>query len=188
MRAEKPPVPAEEPATAAGKTLADFAYDEAAYRAHVLAEARTEATKATRTVLTEERQAQTAAQRDAEFAEREAEFAKTVPDYFEVTRGNVPITKEMAETIKASDVGPALANYLGRNLKVAAQISRLPPLLAAMELGKITAKLSDVPKPPQVSGAPPPAPKIAPSNSQVEKDPKDWTDKDFAKWRQKHST
>lgn len=186
MRAEKPPAPAEEPATA-GKTLADFAYDEAAYRAHVLAEARREATQATRTVLTEERQAQTTAQRDAEFAEREAEFAKTVPDYFEVTRGNVPITKEMAETIKASDVGPALANYLGRNLQIAAKISRMPPLLGALEMGRIAAKLSDVPKPPQVSGAPPPAPKIAPSNAQVDKDPKDWTDKDFAAWRKKHS-
>lgn len=184
MRYEKPS-PVEAPPTA-GKSLADFAYDEAAYKAHVLSEARAEATKATRTVLTEERQAQSAAERDAEFAEREAEFAKTVPDYFEVTRGNVPITTQMADTIKASDIGPALANYLGRNPSVAAKISRLPPLVGALELGRIAAKLSDVPKPTQVSGAPPPAPKIAPGNAQVDKDPKDWTDGDFVKWRKKH--
>jgi hypothetical protein len=94
----------------------------------------------------------------------------------------------MAELVMESENSAALAYYLGKNPEVAAKISRFTRFQQARELGRIEAsKLSDVPKPPQVSGAPPPAPKIAPSNAQVDKDPKDWTDNDFAKWRQKHS-
>lgn len=185
LRVERP-APAEEPATA-GKTLADFAYDEAKYQAHLFQQAEARAVQAAQRVLQSQQQTATTSQRDAEFGEREATFSKDLPDYFEVTRGSVPITNEMADVIKSSEMGPALAYHLGKNPQIAAKIARLPPLVGALEMGRILAKLSDVPKPPQVSGAPPPAPKIAPSNAQVEKDPKDWTDADFAKWRKKHS-
>jgi hypothetical protein len=191
MQQQHKPAPVVEEPAAVSKTLADFGYDEVAYKAHVLAEARQVATNATKQTLTQEREAISAAEHDEIFADRETEFAKKVPDYFEIARkppnqGGPSITNEMAAVIKASEVGPAIANYLGRNVPISRQIARLPPLMAAMEMGKIAAKLSNVPTPPQVSGAPPPAPKITPSNAQVDKDPKDWTDKDFAKWREKH--
>jgi hypothetical protein len=183
LRVEKPE-PVAEP-EASGKTLADFGYDEVAFRKHLVTEARNEAVKVTRAELARDRDTISAAERDAQFGDREQEFSKDLPDYFEVTRGQVPITNEMAEVIKLSEHGPALAYHLGKNPRIAASIARLPPLQAARELGRLEAKLSDKPKPPQVSGAPPPAPKIAAGNPQVEKNPSEMTDVEFAKWRRK---
>jgi hypothetical protein len=186
LRVEKPVAPAEEPATA-GKTLADFAYDEAKYQAHLFKLAEERAVKAAEGVLTQKQTQEARTNLVIAHKGREASFAKNVPDYFEVAH-YAPVSNSMAEIIMESDQSAALAYFLGKNPEVALSISRLSPIQQARELGRIEAsKLSDVPKPPQVSGAPPPAPKIAPSNSQVEKDPKDWTDNDFDKWRKKHS-
>lgn len=184
MQFQKPP-PVEEPPAAAGKTLADFGYDETKYQDHLFKAAEARAVQAAQRVIQGQQQQSSAAERDAQFNDREQEYSKDLPDYFEVTRGNVPVTAEMADAIKASDVGPALAYHLGKNPQIAAKIARLPPLLGAMEMGRIAAKLSEKPKPPQVSAAPPPAPKIAGGDARVEKDPKDMTDAEFAKWRKK---
>lgn len=188
MRVEKPAAPVEEPAAADDdKTLADFGYDEVKYKAHLRAIARAEGAKAAEGVFSQKQTQEARTQTVVAHRSRETSFAKNVPDYFEVAH-HAPITDSMAEIVMESDQSAALAYYLGKNPEVAISISRLPERQQARELGRIEAsKLSDVPKPPQVSGAPPPAPKLAPSNSQVEKDPKDWTDTDFAKWRQKHS-
>lgn len=185
LRVEKPVAPAEEPATA-GKTLADFAYDESKYQAHLFKLAEERAVKAAEGVLTQKQTQEARTNLVVAHKGREAAFAKNVSDYFEVAH-YAPVSDSMAEIIMESDQSAALAYYLGKNPEVALTISRLSPIQQARELGRIEAsKLSDVPKPPQVSGAPPPAPKIAPSNASVDKDPKDWTDKDFAKWREKH--
>lgn len=183
MRAEKPPAVEESPAV--GKTLADFAYDETKYQAHLFQEAEKRAVKAAEGVLTQKQTADHRASAIMAHRAREAEFAKTVPDYFEVAH-YAPITASVAELVMDSDNSAALAFYLGKNPQIATKISQLSPLQQAREIGRIEATKLDVPKPPQVSGAPPPAPKIAPSNSQVDKDPKDWTDADFEKWRKKH--
>lgn len=186
MRAEKPPAPAEEPATA-GKTLADFGYDEAKYQAHLEARVEARAVKAAESVLNQRQTQEARTQTVVAHRSRETSFAKNVPDYFEIAH-HAPITDSMAELVMESESSAALAYYLGKNPEVAVSISRLPERQQARELGRIEAsKLSDVPKPPQVSGAPPPAPKLAPSNAQVDKDPKEWTDKDYAAWRKKHS-
>lgn len=158
QRAQKP-----EPAPelqAAGKTLADFGYDEAKYQTYLFAEARNEAVKAAREELTREQQTTQARRRETEFATREQKFSKDLPDYFEVTRGQVPITPEMADVIKESDIGPALAYHLGKNPDVAASIAQLNPLQAARELGRLEAKLAEKPKASAVSNAPPPAPRL----------------------------
>jgi hypothetical protein len=62
----------------------------------------------------------------------------------------------MAETIKASDIGPDLAYWLGSNPKEADRISRLSPLLQAREIGKIEAKLSFDPPKKKTTSAPEP--------------------------------
>lgn len=185
MRAEKPPAPVEEPATA-GKTLADFGYDESKYAAHLREMARAEAVKAAEGVLSQKQTQEARTATVVAHRSREAAFAKNVPDYFEVAH-HAPVTDSMAEIVMASKNSAALAYHLGKNPEVAIEIARLPERQQTWELALLSAKLSDVPKPPQVSGAPPPAPKIAPSNSAVDKDPKDWTPKEFDAWRRKHS-
>jgi hypothetical protein len=62
----------------------------------------------------------------------------------------------MAETIKASDLGPDLAYWLGSNPKEAERISRLSPLLQAREIGKIEAKLGSEPVQKKTTSAPEP--------------------------------
>lgn len=178
------PEPVEASPVAAGKTLADFGYDESKYQAHLFQQAESRAVKAAQEQIARQQETTSAAQREAEFVEREQEFAKDLPDYFEVTR-RFPCTKELADAITALPEGPALAYNLGKNPAVAAKIARLPPLIGAMELGKIAAKLSEKPKAPQVSAAPPPAPKIAAGESKVDKEPTEMTPAEFAKWRRK---
>jgi hypothetical protein len=182
LRAQpKPELPKPEEPPPAGKKLADFGYDEDKYQDYLFQQAEARAVKAAESVLTRKQTETARVQTISAHKEREAEFAKKVPDYFEVAH-YAPITDSMAEIVMELDQSAELAYHLGKNPKVAAQIARLPERQQALELGKIVAKLSDVPKPPQVSGAPPPAPKIAAANGRVDKDPADMTDAEFSKW------
>ncbi len=62
----------------------------------------------------------------------------------------------MADTIRASEVGPDVAYYLGTNVKETERIARLPPILQAKEIGKIEAKLADNPPVKRTTSAPAP--------------------------------
>jgi hypothetical protein len=101
------------------------------------------------------------------YHDREEEARAKYDDFEQVAYNpNIPITTVMAETIKASDVGPDVAYYLGSNPKEADRISRLTPYLQAKELGKIEVKLADNPPTKKTSSAPAPiAPVTARSSS-----------------------
>jgi len=91
------------------------------------------------------------------FAEREEEARSKYDDFEQVAYNpNLRVTDVMAETIKASDLGPDLAYWLGSNPKEAERISRLSPLLQAREIGKIEAKLSAEPPQKKTTSAPEP--------------------------------
>jgi len=177
------------------KTLADFEYDDAKYQSYILDEAakRGEAAADNRLKAQQEREA--AERRKSSFKSRSIEFAKTLDDFESTVRNpRLHITADMAEVIEDSDDGPALAYHLGKNPDVADKIAQLPPKAAARELGKIEARLAferekakEAKDANKVSKAPSPPPKFEASDPKVEKDPKDWTDADFAKWRKKHS-
>lgn len=78
-------------------------------------------------------------------------------DFDEVARNpNLPVTQVMADAIKASDVGPDVAYYLGSNPKEAARISRLSPLLQAKEIGRIEVKVASEPPVKKTTSAPAP--------------------------------
>lgn len=97
------------------------------------------------------------------YHDREEEARGKYDDFEQVAYNpNVPITTVMAETIRASDVGPDVAYYLGSNVKDAERISKLSPYLQAKELGKIEVKLADNPPVKKTSSAPAP---IAPVNA-----------------------
>ena len=103
-----------------------------------------------------ELQKQQAAVEDA-YAEREEEARAKYDDFEQVAYNpQLRVTDVMAETIKASDIGPDLAYWLGSNPKEADRISRLSPLLQAREIGKIEAKLSAEPVQKKTSSAPAP--------------------------------
>lgn len=91
------------------------------------------------------------------YHEREEEARGKYDDFEQVAYNpNVPITTVMAETIRASDVGPDVAYYLGSNPREADRISKLPPYLQAKELGKLEVKLADSPPVKKTSSAPAP--------------------------------
>jgi len=154
----EPKPPAEAPQDV-GKTLADFAYDESKYQAYLFKQAESRAVAAAEAVLSKKQTETARFQTVTAHKERESEFAKKVPDYFEVAH-YAPITESMAEIIMESDNSAELAYHLGKNRQVALNLSRLPPLQQAREIGRLEAKLAGKPTPAQVSGAPPPAPRL----------------------------
>lgn len=112
--------------------------------------------KAEELIAQRELQKQRAQIEDA-YAEREEEARSKYDDFEQVAYNpQLRVTDVMAETIKASDMGPDLAYWLGSNPKEADRISRLSPLLQAREIGRIEAKLAADPVQKKTSSAPAP--------------------------------
>ena len=140
----------------------DFNEDPHGYIAHL---AREEA----RSHIESERQSATQQQEQQRFQSlaqqlntREAEYAVTHPDYPEAAEALASVmgpNPMLFEVIATSDHGPAVAHYLGNHLDEAANISRLPPHLAAAAVARLEAKVS-APKHKPVSAAPAPAPVV----------------------------
>lgn len=190
LRLQQPQEKATEPAPVSkSKTLADFQYDEGQYQEYLFQEAEKRAVTAAEKRLREQQEKDTANRRKSEFERKEADFAKTVDDYHEVTRSaSLPVTAEMAQVIAESDDGPALAYYLGKNIAIAEQISSMPPLAAARELGRIEMKLAaerEKAKEKPVSKAPPPTPKLEAAEADFEKNPDEMSIEEWKKWRDK---
>jgi len=102
------------------------------------------------------------AQVEDAYAEREEEARNKYDDFEQVAYNpKLRVTDAMAETIKASDLGPDLAYWLGTNPKEADRISRLSPLMQAREIGKIEVKLSNAPVQKRTTSAPAPISPIA---------------------------
>lgn len=159
---EAPPADDPEPADTV-KTLADFEYDEAKFQKHIFEQAEKRSVAVARRELEQAREQEAAQRRVQSFKAREAEFAKTVEDYEEVAHYRANINAAMADVIRESDDGPALAYHLGKNPEIAEKIAQLPPIAAARELGMIEARLAferEQAKAAKVSKAPPPPPKV----------------------------
>jgi hypothetical protein len=91
------------------------------------------------------------------YHEREEEARAKYDDFEQVAYNpQLRVTDVMAETIRASEMGPDLAYWLGSNPKEADRISRLSPLLQAREIGKIEAKLGSNPPVKPTTSAPAP--------------------------------
>ena len=112
--------------------------------------------KAEELLAQREFQKQQAAIEDA-YHEREEEARSKYDDFEQVAYNpQLRVTDVMAETIRASEMGPDLAYWLGTNPKEADRISRLSPLLQAREIGKIEAKLGTNPFVKPTTSAPAP--------------------------------
>jgi len=91
------------------------------------------------------------------YHDREEQARDKYQDFEQVAYNpKLPITTVMADTIRASEVGPDVAYYLGTNVKETERIARLPPILQAKEIGKIEAKLADNPPVKRTTSAPAP--------------------------------
>ena len=180
--------PKPEPEAPKAPTLESVGYDEAKYTAAVLEYTRAEAARAAQEVIKTEREREQKENKAKSFKARELEFLAKTEDYqSKVYDPTLPITPAMVELIAESDQGPQLAYYLANNRDVTAQIAALPPVMAARELGKIEAKLSQPPPVPVVSKAPAPPPKVDAVEPDVKKgiDDPNLSDKEFAAIRRR---
>lgn len=122
-------------------------------------------------------------ERARSFRERAAAFAATTPDFNEVAfADHVPVTEDMADALNHSDKGPEILYYLGQNVSEAAQIARLPPVQAALEIGRLEAKLS-LPQPRTVTKAPPPIAPLSGGQGSLAVDPDKMSSSEWLKWR-----
>lgn len=123
------------------KTLEDFGYDDRKYQDYLFGVAEKRAVEAAKRVRQEEQEQTSRATRARKFQEREVEFEKQTKDYREVAH-YAPISQDLADIITEMESGPEVAYFLGKNRAVALSLNDLPPRIAAIELGRIDAKLS----------------------------------------------
>lgn len=165
------------------KTLEDFNYNEQEHLAYLDKELRKNATEAAKLQIQEDERRRSNEQKKAKFVAREDDFSSETDDYHDTIRAtDFPLSKTMLDVALEMENGPAVLYYLGKNKDIARSLYNLSPLNAAIELGKIEAKVS-VKKGPAVSNAPPPTPKIKATDASPQKKPEEMNDAEFAKWR-----
>jgi len=153
------------------KSLADFGYNEDEYRAYLFQEVDRRATVAAEKVAAGFQDKARGDEVLQGHKAREKTFAESVDDYRAVAyNDDLKISNDMAAEIRASDIGPEIAYYLGKHPEEAAVISRKPMREAIREIahleGQLLAEKAKV-KPKTVSKAPPPPAKIAGSEPGV---------------------
>ena len=112
------------------------------------------------------------AQQKAELAQGWAEQvveAKGRYSDFEQVAYSAPISDELAQFVMASDQGADIAYHLGKEPAIAQQLSAMPLVEAAREIGRLEARLS-LPKPNMQPSAPDPVTPVRPAPT-GQKDP-----------------
>lgn len=106
------------------------------------------------------------AARERAYQSRVEEFKDRAPDYEQVAQNpNLMITPLMADAIKESESGAAVAYYLGKNPAEAARIAQMSPVGQATAIGRLEERVTmpqkrttSAPPPPKtISGTPSPS-------------------------------
>lgn len=99
------------------------------------------------------------------FNDNVRKLSETTPDY-EESIGKLPVFPgDTLNAIMQSENGPQLAYYLGKHLDIADKIASENPMMAAMSLGRISARLESVKPEPKQSAAPEPIEPVNTSGS-----------------------
>lgn len=165
-------------------SLGDFQYDTDAWAAAMTEYAVSRASSSAELRLREQATQQTQAQAVQKFEERSREYAAAHPDYDQAIADLgrvVRFSPEVIEAIATSEHGPAVAHHLATHLDDADRVARLPPHLAAVQLGRIEAQVS-MPKPKPVTNAPNPAPTLG-GGATLTRDPDKQSVEEWMKWR-----
>jgi hypothetical protein len=108
-------------------------------------------------VIKQHEESRQTAELNAQFEARVEKALEKYDDFEQVAYSpNVPVSDVMAQAIRASDVGPEVAYYLGLNPSEAQRISQLPPVLQAKEIGRLEVKVTAEPPARRVTNAPAP--------------------------------
>lgn len=160
----QPPPKAETPAPVtptleAAPTLESCQYDTDKWTQAMNAWTQKQIQDGIKQALSTEKQTATVETQKQQFEARMEAFTKATPDAKTVL-GNPALpqlSKEAAALLVASDIGPQVLYYLGKNPDKAARIARQTPIQQAEAIGRISAEIKVQPKPQkQLSNAPPP--------------------------------
>ncbi len=93
----------------------------------------------------------------AQWLERSAKFSADHEDFEAIAYApTLPLTKHMFSVIQELEKGPEIVYHLGKNVDIAARISRMKPPQQAAAIGRLEAELSKPAPKPQPSNAPSP--------------------------------
>lgn len=163
FKAGKAPAPLEPPAPPVLTPTNDQEPQEAdyaTYEAYIEARADFRARRAVREELDQRQQHDEAVRVQRTVAERIAAFAAEHPDYQEVVSNpDLVLTPAIADTLTASEDGPALAYALAKDVPRFQRIRALPPVLAIRAIGELAAELR-LAQPAPKAAEPPPTPKL----------------------------
>lgn len=132
-------------------------------------------------------QEQTAAQQRQRLLEQQRivhEKGDSIADDFVevVYNPELLISQEVAELAFDSEKGAEILYYLGKNPSESERISRLSPVAAAREIGRLEASLS-MPSPKLTTSAPPPIKSISGGGEPPQKDQEKMTPDEWRDWR-----
>lgn len=132
----------------------------------------------------QETQAQAQERQRQEFEARADDFRQQHPDYDVVALNpQLPVSAAMAEAIQMADNGPELLYTLGQNPAEAARLAALPPLQAAIELGRMTTAPKPASAPKTRTNAPPPVEPLSGGSGSRTIDPERMTADEWRVWR-----
>lgn len=128
---------------------------------------------------------ESAAQKATLFRERAMALKDGIPDIEKIfSQDSFPVSAALAETIMETDKGPEVAHYLLRHPDEFQRIQAMSQRSAAIEVGRIEAKLA-LPKPRTQTQAPPPPTTLSGSARSPSKKPEDMSMSEYAAWRAK---
>lgn len=173
--------PAKQVTQSGAPKIEDYDFDLTAWSAAVVEHANSQA----KSLVAEEfssREAQRNHQSAAEnFASRSEAYAKENPTYAADLAAVDEVIKFPQETIDlvyGLDNAPAVAHFIAKDFDLADRISRMSPVHAALEIGRLQARLAS-PKSKPVSNAPTPTPSVGGGSTAAARDPARMTD---AEW------
>jgi len=152
--------------------LGDYNYDQDAWAQAMTQYAITQAESRVEQRFQQQSQRQYQQTVEQQFEERSQKYAAEHPDFENAVADlgrNVQFHPAIVEAIGTSEHGPALVHYLAQHLDEADRISRLPPHIGAVQLGRLEAQVS-TPKSKPVTNAPNPPPTLGGGKAVIRKD------------------
>ncbi|MCP5017144.1 MAG: hypothetical protein GY938_18010 [Ketobacter sp.] len=119
------------------------------------------------------------------FNTRSAQYAAQNPEYDDLEKSSAGINwnSGLSAAILNSEVGPSVHHHLLANPEELDRINSLDPVMSAVEVGRLEAKLSANKSAVKLTNAPPPPDISTGGSASADKDPSKMSQKEYEEWR-----